>query len=358
MTSALVVSTSPPAASSLVLDLEAVGIHVLGAVAWGNLVQEVTRTAPDVIVAQEAAPSAGLFESAALLLASTPRPLLLFTQDPDADKMEAAVRAGVTVYVVNGYTSARLRSLIHLALARFKVEQKLRDEVSQLSSRFEERKLVDRAKGILMRARQVPEDEAFKMLRAASMHANLRVGQVSQQVIDAARYAEAVNRAGQLRMLSQRLVKLQALRVLDASAAQESALLAQSSERVDANLVALKAGLSRSTYGDLLDAVTSPWQQLKAALRAPADRARLIEVNDLAERVLQQADRLTTNLETSGATTSLHVINLSGRQRMLSQRLTKATLLAVLLDGAAGTAARSEAAQAPGRGAAQQCRDP
>lgn len=349
MTTALVVSTSPPAASALVLDLEAVGIHVLGAATWGNLVQEVTRTAPDVIVAQEGSPGASLFDSAALLLASTPRPLLLFTQDPDADKMEAAVRAGISGYVVNGYVATRLRSLIHLALARFKVEQALRDEVRQLSGRFEERKLVDRAKGILMRARQVPEDEAFRMLRAASMHANLRVGQVSQQVIDAARYAEAVNRAGQVRMLSQRLVKLQALRALDAPAADQAVLaklIAQSSERVDANLVALKAGLSRSTYGDLLDAVSGPWQPLKAALKAPADRTRLPGINALAERLLQQADRLTTNLETSGATASLHVINLSGRQRMLSQRLAKATLLAVLLDGTAGEQARDEAAQA------------
>ena len=88
-----------------------------------------------------------------------------------------------------------------------------------MSHRFAERKLVDRAKGILMRARQVSEDEAFRVLRAASMHSNQRVGQVSQHVIDAARFAEAVNRAGQLRMLSQRLVKLYALLGAAASSA-------------------------------------------------------------------------------------------------------------------------------------------
>src|SRR6185369_6331900 len=113
----------------------------------------------------------------------------------------------------------RLRALVHLALARFAHERQLRDALADVTSRFEERKLVDRAKGILMRARQVSEDEAFKVLRMASMHSNQRVGQVSQQVIAAAGIAESVNRAGQLRMLSQRVVKLYALRVADASRA-------------------------------------------------------------------------------------------------------------------------------------------
>src|SRR5258706_96076 len=120
-------------------------------------------------------------------------------------------------------------------------------------------KLVDRAKGILMRARQVSEDEAFKVLRMASMHSNQRVGQVSQQVIAAAGIAESVNRAGQLRMLSQRVVKLYALRVADPQRAAHGELLAQSVQRVDASLAALAKSLSKPTYGDLLDAVLGPW---------------------------------------------------------------------------------------------------
>ena len=116
---------------------------------------------------------------------------------------------------MNGYGPDRLRSLIHLAMARFKQDQLLRDELTDVQHRFNERKLVDRAKGILMRVRNISEDEAYVVLRKAAMQSKLRIGQVAQQVIDAARYADAVNRAGQLRMLSQRLVKLYALMCAD-----------------------------------------------------------------------------------------------------------------------------------------------
>jgi hypothetical protein len=76
-----------------------------------------------------------------------------------------------------------------------------------LRTRMDERKWVDRAKGLLMSARGIGEDEAFGLLRGAAMHANLRLGEVSRSVIEAAQWADAINRAGQLRMLSQRLVR-------------------------------------------------------------------------------------------------------------------------------------------------------
>jgi hypothetical protein len=233
----------------------------------------------------------------------------------------------------------RLRSLIQMAQARFRHEQQLRGQLADVSHRFEERKLVDRAKGILMRARQVSEDEAFRVLRAASMHSNQRVGQVSQHVIAAAALAEAVNRAGQFRMLSQRLVKLYAL----ASMAIASAPMAESCARIDANLTILAKNLSRSTYGDLLDAVIAPWTPLKTLLGATVDAARLQEADALAEQMLIHADRLVTALEATGAATTLHVINVAGRQRMLSQRVAKQALLAVLLKGDAATQAASDA---------------
>jgi AmiR/NasT family two-component response regulator len=345
MISCLVLAPSAPDAPALQTDLESVGIHVLGAVQRGNLVQEALRLAPDVVVCHEASPDAALLDSAALLLATSPRPFVLFTSDTDADKMARALECGIQVYVVNGYAAQRLRPLIHLAQARFVHEQRLREQLADVSNRFEERKLVDRAKGILMRASQVSEDEAFRVLRAASMQSNQRVGQVSQQVIAAAGFAEAVNRAGQLRMLSQRIVKLFALQAL-APSAEPRPLLAESCARVDANLGLLARSLSKATYGDLLDAVAEPWTPLKAALSAPADAARLADADALAERMLLQADRLVNTLEATGAATRLHVINVSGRQRMLSQRVAKQALLGALLRGEAAALANAEADKA------------
>ena len=342
MTTCLVLASRSAVAPALATDFEAAGIPVIGAVQRSMLVQEVVRLVPDLVVCHEASPDDALFDLAAALLAARPTPLLLFCSDADAGKMSRALECGISAYVVNGYAPNRLRSLVHLALARFAHEQRLRDALADVTSRFEERKLVDRAKGILMRARHVSEDEAFKVLRLASMHSNQRVGQISQQVIAAATGAEAVNRAGQLRMLSQRLVMLYALRALNAARGDSAELLDQSIERVDANLAALGRSLSKSTYGDLLDAVVMPWAQMKAALAEPVQPGRLAELDRLAEQVLQHADRLVNNLETSGLATSLHVINVSGRQRMLSQCLAKQALLGALAQGADADAARAD----------------
>lgn len=343
MKSCLLLATSGLALPGFETDLEEAGIHVIGAVLRGNLVQEAARLAPDLIICHEPVVDEGLFEAVALLQASAPRPVLLFTADPDVDKMARALEAGIHCYVINGYGAQRLRPLIHLAQARFAHEQKLRADLADVTHRFEERKLVDRAKGILMRARQVSEEDAFRVLRAASMHSNQRVGQVSQHVIAAAGLAEAINRAGQLRMLSQRLVKFYAFALMGLDAAP----LAQSCARVDANLATLAKSLSKSTYGDLIDAVTTPWASLKALLlSATVEAARLPQADVLAERMLLQADRLVTTLETTGATTTLHVINVAGRQRMLSQRVAKQALLAALPNGDAGVRAAADTAQA------------
>jgi hypothetical protein len=96
-----------------------------------------------------------------------------------------------------------------------------------------------------MRARQVSEEEAFAVLRAASMHSNRRVGQVSQQVIAAAHYADAVNRAGKLRMLSQRFVKATALRLLDRDLASVGGQLDDTTRQIDATIAALAGPIDR-----------------------------------------------------------------------------------------------------------------
>nr|WP_321983550.1 ANTAR domain-containing protein [uncultured Lichenicoccus sp.] len=133
--------------------------------------------------------------------------------DPDAEKMAIATTSGVHAYVVAGYSRNRLR--------------------------FDERKLVDRAKGILIGARQLREEEAFRALRGAAMVSKQRIGQVSRVVIDSAHSAEAVNRAGQLRLLSQRIVKFYALACTGVADPEMQGMFADALAHVDSNLAIL-----------------------------------------------------------------------------------------------------------------------
>src|SRR5438132_7789655 len=101
MTSCLVISPTSPGSPPLAEDLESVGFHVIGAALRNNLVQDAVRLAPDVVVFHEATPDDALFESTALLLATAPRPVVVFTSDPDAEKMARALRAGIHAWVVD-----------------------------------------------------------------------------------------------------------------------------------------------------------------------------------------------------------------------------------------------------------------
>jgi AmiR/NasT family two-component response regulator len=346
MTSALIHVHGLKSVHPLVADLEAAGIQVQGVVDDRNqLLSSVVRHAPDVVVVvDEPLLSDALFKVTEAIAQTAPCAVLVFTGDSDVDHMERAIASGMHAYVVNGYGANRLRALIHLAQARFRQDQAQRTTVQDLSTRLEERKMVDRAKGILMRTRQVSDDDAFQILRTASMHTNQRLGQVSQHIIHAAVFAEGVNRSGQLRMLSQRLVKLYVLQQAGVQAAQCAEQFQESVQRIDANLAHLGKNLSQSTYGDLLGQVVQTWTRLKQVLQAsPASGTGdgYALTDELAERLLQGAERLTATLESAGLAPPLRVLNLAGRQRMLSQRFAKYALLGLL--GEATLAQRAQA---------------
>ena len=194
-----------------------------------------------------------------------------------------------------------------------------------------------------MRVRNVPEEDAFRVLRSAAMQSKQRLGQVAQQVIDATRYADAINRAGQLRMLSQRVVKLYGLGCAGVEPEASRRLCDESVAQAEANLAVLGRSLSRATFGDLLDGVLGPWEELKAAVRERPAAARLAAVDAVAERLLGQAEALTRNLETAGFAAALRIINVSGRQRMLSQRIAKSAVLSTLIHCPGGAAAMRKA---------------
>lgn len=331
MTSVLVYSSGARAADSLLPDLQSAGFTVLATAGeCSKLVQAVVRHAPDLVVADVPQLDDAFLKTLRALGEVAPLPVLLFTADADAQRMANAVEAGVHAYAVLGYGAPLLRPLALLAQARFKREQALLKQLNDVSTRFEERKVVDRAKGILMRARQMSDDEAFQLLRTASMHTNRRLGQVSQQVIQSARDAECLNRAGQLRMLSQRLVKYRLLQFAAAQPERHRQGMEESVQRVAGNLEFLDKNLSQPTFGDLLAQVRKTWAALMPLLRGDPQGERVAELDALAERLLQDAERLVGSLEQTGSVATLHVLNMAGRQRMLSQRYAKHVLFELL----------------------------
>ncbi|MBS0447086.1 MAG: type IV pili methyl-accepting chemotaxis transducer N-terminal domain-containing protein [Proteobacteria bacterium] len=326
---ALIVATggqlTTAADRELQADCAAAAIHVLGASACDNLVRDAVRLAPSVVLCREVPRHPGFIEQCELLSRVAPTPVVAFTPDPDPQRMAQAVGAGIHAYVVQGYAAARLRPLVLLARARCAREQQTRGRLDDLTLRYEERKLVDRAKAVLMEARGLGEEDAFRVLRSTSMHTNQRIGQVAGHVVAAARSADAVNLAGRLRMLSQRFVKQRVLEL--AARASHGPGSADSRRQVEANLERLGKTVPRASFGALLDAVSAAWAELRSALPLAADAAALSAADAIAARLLDHAGRLTDALESAGLVTRLRVVNVSGRQRMLAQRVAKASLL-------------------------------
>ena len=327
MTSVLLLQTADPGAPDLRADFLSAGFTICGQGDCAHLVREALRAQPDVVVCWAPQASEELLKAVATLQHEQSIPLVVFTRDNDVALMERALAVGVHAWVVQGYGAHRLRPLLALARAREAQLRQLNEKVAELEARLEERKLVDKAKGILMRARHLSEDEAFRLLRTASMHGNRKVGQVSQQVIAAARVGEAMNRAGQQRMLSQRLVKLYALACSRTDGQAAALLMRETVARVEENLKSLESELSPQTFGDLLQAGRAAWAELRQGLEAAPRASELTRLDALAEAVMNNADALVLALEASGVATPVGVVNTAGRQRMLSQRLAKLALL-------------------------------
>ncbi|RZI57408.1 MAG: ANTAR domain-containing protein [Rubrivivax sp.] len=223
------------------------------------------------------------------------------------DFQQRAMAAGVQVLLDAMPDPAALRRQVRWAVGAF-------DRFSSLRAQLDDRKWTDRAKGLLMSARDLDEDGAFRLLRDAAMHAHLRLGEVARSVVQSAQLAEAVNLAGQQRMLSQRLVKLMAQRAAGIEAKRAKALQDESCARADP-----------------LDPVVNAWRRLEPLLVGKPSVEALAAADAAAQDLLTHSDALATALAASGGGKPLHVVNVCGRQRMLSQQLAKEALLVDLL---------------------------
>ena len=180
----MVVDESTECADLLRQGLQAAG-HIVVATLGGtlNILAQVEHHKPDVIVISMDSPDRDSLEHICVVSQNQPKPIVLFTQAQDSNTIEAAVRAGVTAYVVDGLESSRVHSILNVAVARFNQYQALQLELAQSKAKIGERKQIERAKGLLMKQRCWDEDTAFRALRKMAMDRNIRLADAAEQVI-------------------------------------------------------------------------------------------------------------------------------------------------------------------------------
>lgn len=295
-----------------------------------DVVQCVAQRAPDQVVLVVDAWSEALAAALSAWAGRPPCPVTLVAPPMDVADARAAVESGVHHWLAPASASPgqALAGALAWARARDARARRLQDERAAALTQLDERKWIDRAKGILMSARGLSEDEAFRLLRGAAMNVNLRLGEISRAVTEAAQWADAVNRAGQLRMLSQRLVRLAAQRLLGIDPKGARALQAESLQRLKENLEMLATACAGTSAQSQVAGTRALADALRVALDAANDPVALRAADERAEALREAADALTEAVEAVAGRRSLHIVNTCGRQRMHVQRAAKCGLLA------------------------------
>lgn len=145
-----------------------------------------TQIKPDVIVIDVDSPDRDMLEHVCVISRNQPHPIVLFTDDDDEAKIKQAIRAGVTSYVVKGIAPSRIKPILQVAMSRFEEHQNLRRNLQEAQQQLVERKLVERAKGIVMKQKGVDEDAAYHLLRKMAMQRNAKLADIASQVVDLA----------------------------------------------------------------------------------------------------------------------------------------------------------------------------
>ncbi|OSQ35572.1 ANTAR domain-containing response regulator [Thalassospira mesophila] len=150
-----------------------------------NLVERVQALAPDVIIIDLENPDRDTLEQMLQVSRAISRPIAMFVDQSDNSMIKAAIEAGVSAYVVDGLRQDRIRPIVEMAISRFAAFDTLRRERDDAKARLNERKLIDRAKGILMREKGLSEEQAYALLRKNAMQHNRKIYEIAQSVITA-----------------------------------------------------------------------------------------------------------------------------------------------------------------------------
>lgn len=171
-------------AAWLKASLEIAEFDVVGVLAWEQVDERaIQAAAADVIIVDANAPGRDTLEQISLMSTTLEKPVVVLSARNDQHSIQEAMRAGVSAYVSHTLQSEDLAGIIHVASARFLEHKRLRDELKEAKSQLTERKLVDRAKGILMADHGYSEPEAYKRMRSLAMSKGKRIAEIAEAII-------------------------------------------------------------------------------------------------------------------------------------------------------------------------------
>ncbi|MGP6088587.1 ANTAR domain-containing response regulator [Antarctobacter jejuensis] len=158
-------------------------VHVIGNVS--SLARRIGALAPDVVLIDIDNPTRDMLEELTLASGPLDRPVAMFVSGAAGGLAREAIEAGLSAYVVDGLKPERLKPVLDAAIARFQIARQMRSELAETRRALEERKVIDRAKGLLMKARGIQEEEAYALLRKAAMDQGRRVADVAEALVTA-----------------------------------------------------------------------------------------------------------------------------------------------------------------------------
>ena len=180
----LIVENQPERLAILVPGIEAAGCVVAATLnSARSLEAQIQTLRPDVVIVAQDSPDRDTLEHICVANRGCPRPIVMFTGDGSAASIRAATQAGVTSYVVDGLDPARIRAILDVAVSRFEAFQALHDELEQTRLALSERKLVDRAKALLIKHSGASEPEVYREMRRAAMDRGLKLADIARQIL-------------------------------------------------------------------------------------------------------------------------------------------------------------------------------
>ncbi len=150
-----------------------------------SLLARIHALDPDVILIDLENPSHDVLDQMFQVSRAVHRPIAMFVDQSDAASIQASVDAGVSAYIVDGLKKERIKPILDLCVSRFNAFSRLQDELDRAKSALEDRKVIDRAKGILMKLKGLTEDEAYVLLRSTALREKKKIGEIAQSILTA-----------------------------------------------------------------------------------------------------------------------------------------------------------------------------